>query len=87
MILIAALIILLQLKLWRGEGSIPQVKSLKKEAALLDEKVKELRVRNQTLEAEVRDLKHHLGALEELSRSDLGMIRQGETFYQYSTPE
>jgi cell division protein FtsB len=36
------------------------------------------------LEAEVQDLKHQRHALEERARTDLGMIRQGETFFQYS---
>ncbi|MBN9286986.1 MAG: hypothetical protein BGO43_11415 [Gammaproteobacteria bacterium 39-13] len=78
------MLILLQVRLWIGDGSITQVRALSKEVALQQEKVEKLKERNQTLEAEVQDLKHRLHALEERARTDLGMIRQGETFYQYS---
>lgn len=83
-IILTILLIGLQLRLWIGDGSITQVRALSKEVALQQEKVEKLKERNQTLEAEVQDLKHRLHALEERARTDLGMIRQGETFYQYS---
>lgn len=78
------ILILLQIKLWKGDGSFTEVASLKKEVALQQEKMDKLKERNQTLEAEVQDLKHRLHALEERARTDLGMIRQGETFYQFA---
>lgn len=83
-IILTIMLILLQVRLWIGDGSITQVRALSKEVALQQEKVEKLKERNQTLEAEVQDLKHRLHALEERARTDLGMIRQGETFYQYS---
>jgi cell division protein FtsB len=43
-----------------------------------------LKDRNETLEAEVQDLKTRLGALEERARTDLGMIREGEVFFQHA---
>lgn len=79
-----SLLVLLQLRLWIGDGSLQEVRSLQKEVAHTQEKVIKLKERNETLEAEVQDLKHRLGALEERARTDLGMIRHGETFYQYS---
>lgn len=83
-IILTILLVLLQVRLWVGDGSVAQVRALSKEVALAQEKVEKLKERNQTLEAEVQDLKHRLHALEERARTDLGMIRQGETFYQYS---
>jgi cell division protein FtsB len=41
-----------------------------------------LRARNDTLDAEVRDLKQGYAAIEERARSELGMIKQDEVFYQ-----
>ena len=38
--------------------------------------------RNETLGAEVRDLKQGNAAIEERARSELGMIKQDEVFYQ-----
>ncbi|MCW8928577.1 MAG: septum formation initiator family protein, partial [Gammaproteobacteria bacterium] len=52
-----------------------RVKQQKQENSQLDE-------RNKALEAEVRDLKQGLEALEERARSDLGMIKKDETFFQ-----
>lgn len=80
------LLLLLQVRLWVGEGSIKEVTVLKKAIAQQQANVAELRQRNQRLEAEVNDLKNHLGALEERARTDLGMIKQGETFYQFADP-
>ncbi len=77
-------LVLLQARLWLGDGSIMQVRTLKKEVALQQETITKLKERNQMLEAEVLDLKHQSGALEERARTDLGMIRQGETFFQFS---
>lgn len=84
-IFLVVMFVLLQGKLFIGNGSIVQVLSLKKEVKQQQEKVLELKERNQTLEAEVQDLKHRLGALEERARTDLGMIRQRESFYQFSS--
>lgn len=81
-VILVSLILILQSRLWYGEGSFLQVRALKKEVALQQEMVEKLKERNQTLEAEVHDLKHRLSAIEERARMDLGMIRQGETFYQ-----
>ena len=41
-----------------------------------------LRVRNDALDAEVRDLKQGYDAIEERARYELGMIRQDEIFFQ-----
>lgn len=82
--LLMALLVLLQIRLWVGDGSIAHVKTLHKEVSVQQEKVEKLKERNLTLEAEVQDLKLRLHALEERARTDLGMIRKNETFYQYS---
>lgn len=83
-VLLIGLLIVLQIRLWRGDGSLAQVRHLRQEISVEQEKVTALKERNQTLEAEVQDLKNRLSALEERARSDLGMIRKNETFYQHS---
>jgi cell division protein FtsB len=40
-----------------------------------------LRQRNQQIATDVESLKNNLDAIEEKARADLGMIKQGETFY------
>ncbi len=82
---IALLVILagLQYRLWLGNGSIPDVRRLEQVHAAQVAENDQRRERNQTLAAEVMDLKTGLSALEERARSEMGMIRAGETFFQY----
>ncbi len=83
--IIAALIVLfvlLQFKLWIGEGGMKDVWALDAAITAQAEKNAQLKERNQTLSAEVDDLKQGLEAIEERARYDLGMIREGETFFQ-----
>lgn len=72
----------LQWPLWLGKGSWLRVWQL-------DKQVEEQRAanlvlvrRNAALDAEVRDLKQGTAAIEERARNELGMIRQGEVFFQ-----
>ena len=83
MVLIALLVVL-QVRLFYGNGSIVEVLSLKKQVALEKQTIQKLTERNEILAAEVQDLKFRLGALEERARTDLGMVKKGETFYQFS---
>lgn len=83
--IIAALVILfvlLQFKLWFGEGSVNDVWRLEDAIAAQSAENAQLKERNQALIAEVDDLKQGLDAIEERARSELGMIKKGETFYQ-----
>ncbi|MBN4079113.1 cell division protein FtsB [Beggiatoa alba] len=84
-VIIAALVILfvlLQFKLWLGEGGMQSVWALNESIAIQTDENIQLKERNQTLSAEVDDLKQGLEAIEERARYDLGMIKKGETFYQ-----
>ena len=79
---LALLFVLLQFKLWFGEGSLKDVWTLDDAIAVQTAENTKLRERNQTLAAEVADLKQGYEAVEERARYDLGMIKEGETFYQ-----
>lgn len=79
--LLALTLLALQGRLWLGEGSLRHKASLEKGAAALTEKNGVLFDRNQLLAADVQDLKKGLDAVEEIARKDLGMIREGETFF------
>ena len=76
------LIALLQYPLWLGKGSWLRVWDLNRQLAAQQEKNNALHARNETLDAEVRDLKSGRAAIEERARSELGMIKQDEVFYQ-----
>ena len=80
---LVALLIALQYRLWFGEGSVQEVWRLREEARATRTEMLRLEQRNRALAAEVSDLKSGLDAIEERARSDLGMIGEGETFYQF----
>ena len=71
----------LQYRLWVGDGSWEQIVSLEREMEAQETVNDRLRDRNQVLEHEVRDLKSGLDSVEERARSELGLIKAGETFY------
>lgn len=77
------LLIVLQYRLWFGEGSIQDVWRLHRQLAEQRAEMQGLITRNQALEAEVSDLKSGLDAIEERARARLGMINEDETFYQF----
>jgi len=75
-------LIALQLKMWFGEGGYRDVKRL---AVRVEEQASEnevLALRNRELQAEVEDLRQGLQAVEERARSELGMVKENEEFYQ-----
>ena len=75
------LLVLLQVRLWRGNGSLPEVWELEKMKAAQIAENETLTERNLSLGAEVQDLKQGLEAIEERARNEMGMIVAGETFY------
>ena len=81
-LVLVALIALIQYPLWAGKGSWLRVLEVDQQMRAQREVNQKLRVRNAALDAEVRDLKQGLDAIEERARSELGMIRQDEIFFQ-----
>ena len=77
----------LQYKIWLQDGGIPEVIQLQNEVDVVKVEVQQLQERNQSLDAEVQDLKRGLDAIEERARSELGMIKKGEIYYQVIKPE
>jgi len=76
------LLVALQFKMWFGEGGYRDVQRL---AQRVDEQAEEneaLAQRNRELQAEVEDLRQGLEAIEERARSELGLIKEDEEFYQ-----
>ena len=71
----------IQYPLWLGKGGWMRVWEVDQQIASQREVNAKLRARNGALDAEVRDLKQGLEAIEERARSELGMIKKGETFY------
>ncbi len=81
-LILAGLLLGLQYPLWIGKGSWTKVWELERVLAQSKEANAKLKARNDALDADVRDLKEGMEAIEERARLELGMIRKDEVFYQ-----
>jgi cell division protein FtsB len=85
-LVLAVLLLLIQYPLWLGKGGILRVWEMERQIAAQKQTNAGLQARNSALDAEVRDLKQGLEAIEERARSELGMIRRDEVFFQVIDP-
>jgi len=72
----------LQYRLWFAEGSLAEQHRLQIQ---IEEKTRinsELQARNAVLEREVMELQSGNKGVEQRAREQLGLVREGETFYQ-----
>jgi cell division protein FtsB len=81
-IIFLALILALQYPMWLGKGGWLRVRELDRQVEAQKLINAQLQARNAALDADVRDLKQGLEAIEERARSELGMIRHDEVFFQ-----
>jgi len=79
---LVVILALLQYKLWIGNGSFAEVYRLHQAISVQEQENAASKERNLALQAEVDDLKHGLDAVEERARSELGMIKNNETFFR-----
>ena len=76
-------LILIQVNIWAGDYSYSSLKDLKKEIKEKEDLTLELERKNLLLEQEKNRLSSGRDALEGLARSELGLIKPGETFYKF----
>ena len=76
------LVLLLQGQLWFGTHGLFHLWSMQNTVAQGQQRNSELRARNETLHAQVQELKDGKETLEDRARSQLGFIKEGETFYR-----
>ena len=81
-LMLVAVIVLLQYPLWLGKGGWYRVWDMDRQLRAQQEVNQKLEQRNAGLDAEVRDLKSGYGAIEELARFELGLVKDGELFVQ-----
>jgi len=84
--LLFAALVVLQYRLWASPNGMREVWRLEQAIELQVEENERLANRNRTLAAEVRDLKVGKQAIEERARTDLGMVKANETFFQVVPP-
>ncbi|WP_297829344.1 cell division protein FtsB [Thermomonas sp.] len=82
LLVLLGLLAALQYKLWYGSGGQEEVVALKAQVELQRAENARLQARNDALAAEVADLKSGGEAVEERARSELGLVKPGETFYR-----
>jgi cell division protein FtsB len=85
-LVLAAMIALIQYPLWLGKGSWLRVWEVDQQIKAQRAINQRLQARNSALDAEVRDLKQGLEAIEERARSELGMVKHDEIFFQLVEP-
>ena len=83
---LAALVVLVQFPLWLGKGGWLRVWDLDRQVQAQKDQNAKVQKRNVALDAEVRDLKQGLEAVEERARYELGMVKQDEVFFQIVEP-
>lgn len=72
----------LQYRLWIEPGGIRDVLQIRKQIALQTLQIEQLKKRNEVLKFQIARVKNENDGVESRARSELGMIKKGETFYQ-----
>lgn len=83
-VMLFTMLVLLQYRLWIGNGSLTEVHHLQQEKQSILDENGSLKERNDSLAAEVLDLKQGLDAIEERARSEMGMIKKMRPFINWS---
>ena len=81
-----ALLLALQAQLWFGRGSVPAVDELNTKLEQLQADNAAMRLANEQLASEIRDLQQGLEVVEAYARQELGMVKANEIFVQYAKP-
>ncbi|MGR8930948.1 MAG: FtsB family cell division protein [Gammaproteobacteria bacterium] len=68
--------------MWFGDASVSQISEYRHRLEELNKEIQEKKERNDSLYAEVLDLRSGLETIEERARYELGMIKENETFFQ-----
>ncbi len=83
LVALVALLGVLQYRLWIADGSLAEKHRLEREVEVQQAINRELEARNAVLEREVLDLQTGNDGLEQRAREQLGLVREGEIFYQF----
>lgn len=81
-LIFSVLAVMLFFRLWTGSGSFPRIWDMEKQIDVLEKSNSEKQEENRKLSAEIEEFRNGDDAVEERARSDFGMIKRGETFYQ-----
>lgn len=73
---------LLQYTLWFGKNGVSYYYAVEDEIDAQQQVNSKLQARNNEMFAEIDDLRQGIDAIEERARHELGLVRDGETFYR-----
>ena len=80
---LVGLLILLQYRLWFAEGGLAEASRLREQLAQAEAENSALTARNDALAREVMALQNGMEAVEKSARENLGLIKEGEVYYQF----
>lgn len=86
-LLMIALLAVLQYRLWQGDNNFSEYVLLQTQIEAQQQSNEKLVARNQILKEEIIDLQSGTEAIEERARNELGMVKEGETFYRVISTE
>ncbi|WP_207001080.1 cell division protein FtsB [Trinickia mobilis] len=85
-VVLIVLLALIQYPLWWGHGGWLRVHELRQELSQQQQKNTDEKLRNERIEGEVQDLQNGTAAVEERARYEMGMVKDGEVFVQFVSP-
>ncbi|CAB3643853.1 cell division protein FtsB [Trinickia soli] len=83
---LVVLLALIQYPLWWGHGGWLRVHELRGALAAQEQKNADEKLRNERIEGEAQDLQNGTAAVEERARYEMGMVKDGEVFVQFVSP-
>jgi len=81
--MLALVVFMTQFNYWFGDYNRSDLNSMKEEIVLISKENEQLLFENKLLEEERNKLSSGREAIEGLARSELGLIKPGETFYVF----
>ncbi|QBQ97817.1 cell division protein FtsB [Paraburkholderia pallida] len=85
-VVLILLLVLIQYPLWWGHGGWLRVHELREQLAQQQKQNDDEKLRNERIEGEVQDLQNGTAAVEERARYEMGMVKDGEVFVQFVSP-
>ncbi|MDG2461424.1 MAG: septum formation initiator family protein [Luminiphilus sp.] len=80
---LVGLLVVLQYRLWLADGGLAEASRLREQLAQAEAENAALTARNDVLAQEVVALQNGMEAVEKSARENLGLIKEGEIYYQF----
>ncbi|MEH6583749.1 MAG: cell division protein FtsB [Halioglobus sp.] len=87
LLVLLLILAMLQYRLWFAPGSLAEQRRLEVQLQEQTQVNLELQLRNAVVEREVLELQSGTEGVEQRARQELGLIREGEVFYQFVDKE